>query len=125
MRKLFFAVVFLASTLAWGKPNPAEYAVVVHVQSSGLVSLCNTVMGRPFCEMRQHLNVVIDGKKYEMNSKDFGDIGLVVGDYKAKLLPDNLTDKDNPPRSYVYNQQYEFLFPDGKTCKFQVVGGSE
>ena len=44
---------------------------------------------------------------------------LVLGDYKAKLV------KDEHRTTYDSYQVYEFLFPDGKTRKFQVVGQIE
>jgi hypothetical protein len=124
MKKLLFAILFLSSTLAWGKTKPEEYTVTVHVQSSGLVSLCNE-RSDTLCGLRQHLNVIIDGKKYEMISGDFPEVALVTGAYKAKLIPDDSTSSDNPPKSYEYHQKYEFLFPDGKTRKYLVVGASE
>jgi hypothetical protein len=130
MKKLLFAILFMTPALDLGataKPNPAEYTVAVHVYSSGMASICNNTFGSPGCKLRQHLNVVIDGKKYELNSKNYADAALMTGDYKAKLItgepPDPYTDK--PPTSYEYHQIYEFLFPDGKTRRYLVVGGSE
>ncbi|MGA2352298.1 MAG: hypothetical protein ABSF70_17815 [Terracidiphilus sp.] len=126
MKKILFVILILSSTLAWGKPKPEEYTVTVHVQSSGLALTCDYIFGRQDCESRQHLYVVIDGKKYEMISGDYPWVALVTGDYKAKRLPDNPDDNGgNPPNSYEYHQRYEFLFPDGKTRKYIVVGGSE
>jgi hypothetical protein len=70
--------------------------------------------------------VVIDGKKYEMNSNDYVGAALLTGDYKAKLLRDESPpDAADPSAHYEYHQRYEFLFPDGKTRMYLVVGGSE
>ncbi len=125
MKKVLFVILFLSSTLAWGKTKPEEYTITVHVQSSGLVLTCDYIFGKQDCESRQHLNVVIDGKKYEMISSDYPKVALVTGNYKAKLLADDSENPADPPQSYEYHQRYEFLFPDGKTRKYLVVGGSE
>ena len=50
---------------------------------------------------------------------------LRLGDYKAKLLPDDSSISPNPPADYEYQRKYEFLLPDGKTRKFLVMGESE
>jgi hypothetical protein len=123
--KYFFAILFLTPVLAWGKPNPAEYTVAVHVQSSRMVSSFSYVLSHSEWDQKQQLEVVIDGKKYELISKDWPDFALMIGDYKAKLLPDDFHEGQNLPKSYEYHQQYEFLFPDGKTRKYVVVGATE
>ena len=69
--------------------------------------------------------MVIDGKKYEMISNNYPSFALMLGDYKAKLLPDDFQKDENLPKSYEYHQQYELLFPDGKTRKYTVVGATE
>ena len=127
MKKTLFVILLLAPVLCCAAKvqKSAEYTVAVHVYSSSLVSICNNTMGSPGCKLRQHLNVVIDGKKYEMNSKDFADGALRTGDYKAMLLPEEAPDGDNPSAGCEYRQRYEFLFPGGKTRKYLVVGGSE
>jgi hypothetical protein len=67
----------------------------------------------------QDLDVIIDGKKYELASElSLGQL-LVLGDYKAKLV------KDEHRTTYDSYQVYEFLFTDGKTRKFDVVGQIE
>ena len=64
------------------------------------------------------LHVVIDGKKYELQSVfDMGGV-LALGDYKAKLVKDEHRGSDSL-------QVYEFLFPDKKTRQFRVVGLTE
>jgi hypothetical protein len=123
--KYFFAILLLTPVLAWGKPNPAEYTVAVHVQSSHLVNTFSYVLSHSSWDQKQQLDVVIDGKKYEMISKDYPSFALMIGDYKAKLLPDDFQEGENLPKSYEYHQQYELLFPDGKTRKYVVVGATE
>jgi hypothetical protein len=125
MKKVLFAVLFLSSTLAWGKTKPEEYTVIVHVQSSEMVSICNNTLGNPYCKLRQRLNVIIDGKKYELNSVDYAGAALLTGDYKAKLRSDVSSDQDSPSSLYEYHQVYEFLFPNGNTRRYLVAGGSE
>jgi hypothetical protein len=71
------------------------------------------------------LNVIIDGKKYQLESPAFnaplqnGVTILVPGDYKAKLV------QDVHKTPYESLQVYEFMFSDKKTRKFFVVGETE
>jgi len=44
---------------------------------------------------------------------------LVPGDYKAKLV------RDDHKNAYDSFQDYEFLFPDGKTREYFLVGITE
>ncbi len=127
MKRALIAILFLAPTLAWGKPKPADYTLVVHVQSSDLVTWCYEVLGHPFCETKQHLNVVIGGKKYELNGNDDDNGVLRTGNYKARMLTGDDSDIPEAPRAYeIYNTDgYEFLFPDGKSRKYSIVGESE
>lgn len=108
MKKIALAIVLLASALAWAgaEPNPAEYTVNVHVSSSSIAT-GNLI-----------LDVVIDGKRYELSGYAGGML-LALGDYKAKLV------KDEHKTTYGSNQVYEFLFPDKKTRQFAVVGQTE
>ncbi|MGD0467992.1 MAG: hypothetical protein ABSA54_06435 [Terriglobales bacterium] len=108
MKKITLAIL-LFSALAWagGDPNPAEYTVNVHVSSSN-IDLNGTQM----------LDVVIDGKKYELRSELPIRRLLTLGDYKAKLVT-----KDHKT-AYESFQVYEFLFPD-KTRQYDVVGQTE
>jgi hypothetical protein len=66
----------------------------------------------------QGLNVVIDGKKFQLFNSFNGGL-LALGDYKAKLI------KDDRKTPYESDRAYEFLFPDKKTRKFFVSGQSE
>jgi hypothetical protein len=72
------------------------------------------------------LAVIIEGKKYELESAalfkanlEAGVTLLALGDYKAKLV------QDIHNTTYESSQAYEFLFTDKKTRKFFVVGQSE
>jgi hypothetical protein len=111
MKKIAVALLFLLSTFAWAgaDANPAEYTVNVHVSSSSID------IERGF----QVLNVLIDGKKYELGSELRIGRLLALGDYKAKLV------KDEHKTTYDSLQVYEFLFPDKKTRQFLLVGQTE
>jgi type 1 fimbria pilin len=115
MKKIAVATVLLASALSWAgtDPNPAEYSINVHVSSSRMViaACCNI--------SKQMLSVVIDGKKYELEESGHVNALLALGDYKAKLFA------DQHRTAYDSFQTYEFLFPDKKTRKFDVVGQIE
>lgn len=114
MKKIALAVLLL-SAFAWAvsNPNPDEYTVNVHVTTS------RTLIEGSSLARQQKLNVVIDGKKYELESDISPNWLLALGDYKAKLV------KDEHRGKYDSIQIYEFLFPDNKTRQFRVVGQSE
>jgi hypothetical protein len=114
MKNIALALLLLFSTFAGAvaEPNPAEYTVNVHVSASYMVSERDNNL------YVQKLDVVIDGKKYELESEGVGMI-LALGDYKAKLV------KDEHKTPYDSLQVYEFLFSDKKTRKFEVVGQTE
>jgi hypothetical protein len=122
MKKLVFVILLLSSALAWAEkaPNPADYTTIVHVQSSHLVDVCRGSSSFVRCgKTEQRLTAVINGKKFELNSKDDSDFVLRAGDYKAKgwvVVPPELSE---------YHMELEFLFPDGTTHKYVVVGESE
>jgi hypothetical protein len=108
MRKLTPAIFLLLSTISWAAdPKPADYTITVHVSASRIAFAGHGV---------QDLDVVIASKKYELIS-DLG-VGqlLALGDYQAKLVT------NDHRTTYDSYQAYEFLFPDGKTRKFDVVG---
>ena len=122
MKKAILAILLLTSALAGAekpKPNPADYTIAVHVQSSRMVvAFSDVTVGISVCRVQQQLNVTIDGKKFELQSGTASDL-LRVGDYKAKIS------KDETQHAYEYMRIYEFLFPDGQTRQFTVMGESE
>ncbi len=111
VKKITLTILLLISALAWagGDPNPAEYTINVHVSSSRID------IERGF----QVLNVLIDGKKYELGSELRISRLLALGDYKAKLV------QDEHKTTYDSYQVYELLFSDKKTRKFLLVGQTE
>jgi len=128
MKKFLLAIFLLVPALCRAQlPKSTDYAIAVHVQSSQLVTACHDFMGRSVCGIEQHLAAVIDGKKYVLNSKDYSNAVLKLGDYKAKTLvarerfPVPTADYETSYATFTY----EFLLPDGKTRKYAVVGESE
>jgi len=122
MKRTALFVLLLLATFSWAAPNPDEYTINVHVNSSHWV-MAPTVLVGPEPVLR--LNVIIDGKKYELEARtakanlEAGVTLLAPGDYKAKVI------QDVHKTTYESLQAYEFLFPDKKTKKFIVVGQSE
>ncbi|HEY1219607.1 MAG TPA: hypothetical protein VGF03_11760 [Bryobacteraceae bacterium] len=116
MKTILAAILLLAPALAWAAkpaPSPADYSITVHVQSSRL----NVLEGRSNPNF-QHLTVLIDARKYELES--VGGPGVIrVGDYKARIA------QDETKRAYEYQRTYEFLFTDGTARQFRVVGEGE
>ncbi|MGB8583846.1 MAG: hypothetical protein WCD47_23730 [Candidatus Sulfotelmatobacter sp.] len=117
MKKIVLGTLLFLAAHAWcaSDPNPAEYTTKVHVSSSRLV--VEVPNGLPLDY--QVLNVVIDAKKYELKSGPVKNVLLLLGDYKAKLI------QDEHKTTYDSLQVYEFLFPDNKVRKFEVVGQIE
>jgi len=105
--------VILLSALAWAagaEPNPADYTIIVHVSSA-------RVNGRGLIRLK----VVLDGKKCELEGIDGESSLLTPGDYKARTIPLKVKDA----HTYDVYEAYEFLFPDKKTRRYQLVGISE
>lgn len=125
MKKSLLVLILLLPSFALAEkpaPNPADYTVAVHVQTSSIASDCSDVTnGTSICSWNQHLTVTIDGKKYELVGNRAKKILYVLrsGDYKARVL------KEDTSRNYEYERSYEFLFADGTTGTFQVMGESE
>jgi hypothetical protein len=115
MKKIVLCVL-LVSTFVWAAPNPNEYSVNIHVTSSYFVTSPGRFEGAATV---QKLNVLVDGKKYELTALATKTGLLAPGDYKARLV------QDEHQTTYESSQEYEFLFPDKKTRKFFVTGQTE
>ncbi len=132
MKTVLIAILMLTPALSWAAkptPNPADYPITVHVQSSQLTYSCLGYSGSCSAGQQvQHLTVMVDGKKYELES-GFENYVLRVGDYKARIYvaPNKRPgfEKNDTPSAYEYTKSYEFLFPDGKMRQYFVVGESE
>jgi hypothetical protein len=117
MKRFLPLLTFMLATMASAeKPNPADYTIAVHVQSSHLFYLCQSAS---LCGNWQRLQVTIDGKKYELQTNIKSYEVLRVGDYKAKIK------KNESKVPYEYDCSYEFLFPDGETRVYAVSGEEE
>jgi hypothetical protein len=112
MNKLTLTILLLIPVLIWAVDPSPDYPITVHVANTRMV-----LEGNPPI-YAQRLNVIINGKKYELECTAMNSL-LALGDYKAKLVKD---DHRSPYDSY---QVYEFLFPDNKTRRFALVGQSE
>lgn len=120
MKIALFAIFLMVPALALAdKPNPADYTIAVHVQSSRFVDQCSSDDKGSMCFSILSLSVSIDGKKVELDDQSPSKEVIVPGDYKAKIL------KEDTSHSYEYSRTYEILFPDGTTRKYNVVGESE
>ena len=107
------AVLLFCSTFAWALPANPEYTINVHVSASRMVLEGNS------SARHQNLSVVIDGKKFELESIDATNTLLLLGDYKARMVKDHHGGDDDVWRIY------EFQLPDKKTRQFLMVGQLE
>ena len=83
----------------------ANYPLVVHVSGS-------------YWDMHDGLNTIdatIDSAKYKLVTVNTPQL-IALGDYHARIVPPKKTP------AYIVDREYEFLFPDGKTAKFQLCG---
>ena len=122
MKRLLFVLILSLPPIAVAEkdqPNAADYMIAVHVSSSSLVQNCTDVTGgSSVCSIEQRLLVTIGGKKYELENSRATAL-LRTGDYKAKIV------KDETKTNYEYLRTYEFLFSDGKTGTYAVMGEME
>ncbi len=109
MKKFALSVVLLFSVLAWASaaPNAADHNIQVHVSSA-------RVNGRGLIRLK----VTLDGRKCELEGLDAESSLLMPGDYKAKTISVRAKDV----HTYDVYGAYEFLFPDGKTRRYGLVG---
>jgi hypothetical protein len=111
MKKSVLVFLLLPSACMFAqktKSNPADYPLTVRVigsQGSG-------------ASLYQHLEAIIDGKEVELQGAARG--VLALGDYQAQLKPGV-----QPPKKlngHDLFQAYEFLFSDGTTRYYEVIG---
>lgn len=109
----FLLLFFFCSSLAWVGSN--DYSINIHVSTTHMVR------ERGDSARLQQLDVIIDGKKLQLESESIPNALLSLGDYKAKLV------KDEHWRGATYDsyQVYEVMLPDKHTRRFIVVGQSE
>ncbi len=115
MTKIALLAVLLTAVSATAQ-TPGEYTINVHVSASHWT----VAPGLLSTQAVQQLDVVIGGKKYDLEATaQSSPTLLALGDYKARLV------QDEHKTAYESSQAYEFLLPDKKTRKFMVVGQSE
>ncbi len=107
--------LLLPMTALTADAKPLEYTIPVHVQKSWLVPF----YWHDLYIYRQHLSVLIEGRKYELEDEKDRSIPLRIGDYKARTL------KTGSIRPYEDLRVYELLFPDGQTRRYALVGEEE
>jgi hypothetical protein len=107
-----FLLVFFCSALAWA--GSGDYNVNIHVTATHMLR------DHGDSARRQQLDVVIDGRKLQLESETIPNALLSLGDYKAKLVKNDHW-RGAPYDSY---EVYEVLLPD-KNTRFIVVGQSE
>jgi hypothetical protein len=108
-------VLFLlvCSSLAWA--GSGDYNVNIHVAATHMWRQPGDAA------RRQQLDVIIDGKKLQLESESIPNALLSLGDYKAKQV------RNDHWRGATYDsyEVYEVLLPDKNTRRFIVVGQSE
>jgi hypothetical protein len=93
--------------------NPADYPLSIAVTHASLTGV--------LANMHLHLDVVLDGKKLQLESQtgETSSALLHVGTYKARLI------KDDEMKSGFFSVIYDLLFLDGSHLFFDVVSESE
>ena len=136
MRK-FVAVLFvlLCSTpLIYGqktrfgqtpeKPDPADYAIKVHISATHLRNICIQPGASVTCSIGLYADAVLNGKKLELSGVmvtfQKARVLVVPGDYPAKLTIDG----QNPDTAW-FGQEYDLLLPDGTIWHCYTAGISE
>jgi hypothetical protein len=105
--KHLLVVLFFCSTLT--AAAAPDYNLNVHVGTSRMVLEGNS------SAHHQNLDVVIDGKKYQLESIDATNTLLMPGDYKARIV------KDHHGADYDVWRVYEIQLPDKKVRQFLMV----
>jgi hypothetical protein len=102
------------------KPNPADYAIKVHIAASHLKTECSN--GN--CNNILYADTVLNGKKIELSG-----IAIIVkktlmlivpGDYTVRLVKDNHNSDGT-----LFNQEYDLLLPDSTVWHCNTTGVSE
>jgi len=112
MRRSIALLILLSPFLcahAKSKPNPADYAITVHVTGSHLID-----RGGYTCES---IDTIVDGQRYLMRNINCQQTYVFqLGDYPARIV------KEDKIHTYELMRIYEFLLPDGQTRQFQISG---
>jgi hypothetical protein len=121
MTKTILTLTLLFSLPLFANSPSADYNITIHVSESRIGTVCSRVnKGDSNCDSAQRILGLIDGAKYELESKTVFPKGIVaLGDYKAKLI------KDQQKPTHEFNRTYSLMFPDGSTRDFVVTGQVE
>jgi len=95
------------------KNDPSQFPLAVHVSASTYAIPTNTGYGYEL------VTATIGGKHYQLGGPPKGNGLLNPGDYQARLS------MDVHKTRYESLQQFEILFPDGTTRRFDVIAQSE
>ena len=116
MKKLALAFLLLQTAFllaAADKPNPADFAVKVHVVSSA----SQQTGGDARTFYIQVLETVIDNQPVELQGSSQG--VLALGDYPARVSA-AVHAPNKHPNSYDIYEGYDLLMPDGTTRTYTV-----
>jgi hypothetical protein len=93
---------------AAAKADPSAYTIAVHVSESDV----GVIGGTSY----EDVIVTIAGKHYRLRGSLTSGSLINPGDYHARLIT------DTHKTSYLTEQEYEFLFPDGATWRCSLAG---
>jgi hypothetical protein len=109
--KHFTLVFFLLSFTFRPAFGVTDYSINIHVTETRMVRDNRSLA------YHQNLIVTIDGKRCELESFDFPNTLLQLGNYKARLVKDQ-----HFSGTYESYRVYELLLPDDKKRQFLLVG---
>jgi hypothetical protein len=81
VKNVALALLFLSCVLVWAAPSASDYDISVHVSATRMVF-------RGSSAGYQSLSVILNGKRYELESLGAPNALLMLGDYKARLVKD-------------------------------------
>ena len=123
---VLFVIVLGCSHGALGadtKNDPSQFPLAVHVSGSGYAPSYDFSL---FSSIQEIISATINGKHYRLigptsSARTFlrGNGLINPGDYHARLTT------DDHKTVYESLQQFEILFPDGSTRRFNVIAQSE
>jgi hypothetical protein len=125
MKRLAIALILvclnaagLSARAAEAKPDPSQYTLVLHVSGSryGELITVGSIIPNPG---REILTATVGNRHYQLLGDTSAKALTDPGDYHARLT------KDEHKTSYESVQEFEILFPDGTTRRFEVTAQSE
>jgi len=92
-------------------------AVSVLVQSSRLVTTCESEGPAVKCGFAQELRVLVNRKELTVVEDGFDKALLKLGTYQGKI--------EQQGKGYEFERSIELQFPDGKTRRYLMVDGNQ